>query len=538
MKNSEVTPNLKMTSQDPIMVKAADALLRQDIGEAEKICRAVLKKDPLNVNAMCMLGDIALRLGVIRDSLNLLERCLELAPDYHLARIHYANALFKKRDYKQSLKQLQSLPEKQANELGPKSLQANVLSQLGRHEEAMEIYQTLTEMDNIPPRIHVSLAHAHKTVGQHDEAVTAYRKAIELDPSLGEAYWSLANLKTAKFNDRELEQMKEQAAAENINRDDFVHLCFALGKALEDRKQYDEAFNHYQRGNQIKKRLVRYDARQNQRDMEKTVEFFTPELMEKFAGHGCPAADPIFIVGLPRAGSTLLEQILASHSLVEGTQELGEIISIVRRLAGPQAAENKSAYPDMLNGLAAADLTELGAEYIERTRVYRTTDAPYFIDKMPNNFAHTGFIKLILPNAKIIDARRNPLDCCVSGFKQLFARGQRFTYDQRDIAQYYVDYVRVMAHWQKVLPGGVLQMIHEDVLTDTEEKINEMLAFCGLPFEAACMKFYQTDRAVRTASSEQVRQPINKKGLDVWRNFADHLTPMQEILGDLVENYR
>lgn len=523
----------------PDLVAAADALLDKNIERAEKLCRKVLKADPLNVNAMCLLAMIGIRLGQHKDAVHLLERCLQLAPDFHTARLHYANALSKQRKYQNALTEMKKVAHPVCESFMAVTLRANILSQLGDHEEAVQLYQTLTKNKQHPPppRVFMSLAHGLKTLGKQKEAITAYRQALAGDPLLGEAYWSLANLKTVTFTAKDIKAMRKAAADKHIGREDFFHLCFALGKALEDKGDYEESFLHYKRGNMIKKRLVKYNRNRHYEDTQRLKAFFTPALFKAKAKQGDMAKDPIFILGLPRAGSTLLEQILASHSQIDGTHELSEIISIARRLGGRKSAPEKTQYPHILDQFEPRQLADLGAEYIERTKIYRA-GAPYFIDKMPNNFSHIGLIHLILPNAKIIDARRNPMDCCFSVFKQLFARGQHFSYSLQDIAYYYKNYVDLMRHWQKTLPNRILLVCHEDVLFDTEAQVRRLLDYCNLPFEESCLRFYETKRAVRTASSEQVRQPINTKGFESWRNFESQLAPMQAILGDLQTDYK
>ncbi len=375
-----------------------------------------------------------------------------------------------------------------------------------------------------------------KTLGRNSEGIEAYRTAISYAPAMGEAYFSLANLKTFRFDEKEISAMRRQVKDGTKNVEDYYHLCFALGKALEDRKQYDESFACYRRGNAVRRKTVQWDRDANHENLQRLIKFFDTELFDNRRGRSARHAVPIFIVGLPRAGSTLLEQILASHSQVEGTMELPDIISIARRLSGKKSSADESRYPDVLSELTPEQLSELGDEYIERTRIQRS-GAPFFTDKMPNNFPHIGLIHLILPNAKIIDARRHPLGCCFSGFKQLFARGQNFSYDLTDIGQYYRDYVDLMNHWDQVLPGRVLRMQYESVVADTESQVRRLLDYCGLPFEEDCLRFYETERAVRTASSEQVRQPIYSAAVEQWRHYLPHLDPLIEALGPAMDGY-
>ena len=386
------------------------------------------------------------------------------------------------------------------------------------------------------PRAQMNYGHTLKTVGRLDEAIEAYRRCIALNPAIGEAYWSLANLKTYRFTDAEVARMREQLAATKGNAEDQAHLAFALGKALEDRGAFDEAFQCYDRGNRIRKVKHRHDIRINVFDTARQMKTLTAEFFAARQRWGCPAPDPIFIVGLPRSGSTLLEQILASHSQVQGTAELVDVIQIARRLGQKSRQNPASNYPEVLATLDADRLRELGEGYIASTRVQRN-DRPYFIDKMPNNFRHVGLIHLMLPNAKIIDARRHPMACCFSNFKQLFASGQTFTYGLEEIGKYYRDYVFLMDHWDRVLPGRVLRVEHEELVADTEAQIRRLLDYCGLPFEEQCLRFWETERAVRTPSSEQVRQPIYRSGLEQWRHFEKHLGPLKVALGPVLERY-
>jgi tetratricopeptide (TPR) repeat protein len=383
----------------------------------------------------------------------------------------------------------------------------------------------------------MSYGHTLKTVGRLEESIEAYRKCIRLSPEVGEAYWSLANLKTFRFSDEDIDNMRQQVTSEGGDADDQSHLAFALGKALEDRGDYDESFHFYRRGNAIRRIEHRHNPQVNVLDSVRQVRTFDKTFFEQREGWGCHSAEPIFVVGLPRAGSTLLEQILASHSQVEGTTELQDIIAISRKLGGRSRQNPAGKYPEILAQMSAEEFRELGESYLETTRIQRT-GSPFFIDKMPNNFRHIGLIHLILPNSKIIDARRHPMGGCFSGFKQLFAHGQTFTYGLEDIGKYYRDYVRLMDHWDAVLPGRVHRVQYEDMVSDTENQIRALLDYCGLEFEEQCLRFYETERAVRTPSSEQVRKPIYKEGMEQWRNYEAHLGPLKEALGpEIRERY-
>jgi len=512
------------------LVKATNFVFGGKLGKAEPICREFLKRHPTNVSAIRLLADIGIKLGRLDDAEALLGRCLELAPDFHMARFNYANLLFKKLRYEPALVEVNKLIEALPDHPSHWMLKASILGRIDDLEGAIEIYQKILADYPNQGRGWLSLGHVLKTVGRQDEAVDAYRMAIEVKPGMGEAYWSLANLKTFRFSADTIEVMRREVLSEGGKADDYYHLYFSLGKALEDENRFEEAFEAYRRGNLIRRKTVRWDADEHHDNMRELMNFFEPPLFDNRVGQGCQSPDPIFIVGLPRAGSTLLEQILASHSQVEGTMELPDIISIARRLSGKKKRDEKSLYPQVLADMKPGQLRELGEEYLDRTRIHRS-DSPYFIDKMPNNFSHVGMIHLILPNAKIIDARRHSLACCFSGFKQLFASGQNFTYSMEEISRYYRDYVELMEHWDKVLPGRVLRMNYEDVVADIETEVHRLLDHCGLPFESACLEFHKTERAVRTASSEQVRQPLYSGAVEQWRNFEPWLGPVAEALG-------
>ena len=497
----------------------------------------VLKRDPLNVNAMRLLAEIGMEVGRLEDAEALLVRALELAPDFRLARGSYANVLARRGKFEAALAELNALLAAEPDQPGYLILKANTLVRIGDHETAIAIYREVLARIPDTAGVQMSLGHSLKTVGHQDQAIAAYTAARLLRDDLGDAYWSLANLKTFRFSDDDLDTMRAVAGRETTGREDYFHLAFALGKALEDRGEFEESFTWYRRGNAIKRRLIAYSADENHSDVARISDYFSKDVFEARRNAGCQDRAPIFIVGLPRAGSTLLEQILASHSAVEGTQELPDIISIARRIADKKRSDDQSSYPGGLTRLSDADLTALGEEYIERTRIHRT-GAPFFIDKMPNNFAHIGLIRLILPNATIIDARRHPVACCFSGYKQLFAKGQNFTYNLTDIGRYYADYVGLMRHWKEVLPGHVLRVQYEDMVADTQAQVRRLLDHCGLPFEDNCLRFYENRRAVKTASSEQVRQPIFTSGLDQWENFEPWLSPLKAALGDTLVTYK
>ena len=528
--NAAYRPRVRLAARDALLVKAGGALLAGKPGIAEGLCRQCLKKDPTNVSAIRMLADVAIRLGRQDDAEKLLARCLELAPDFHLARNNYAHLLFKTFRYREALAEIDRAIAAEPNSASHRLLKASILARIGEAEAAIDIYKRVIERDPDQPRTRMSMGHALKTLGRQADAIAAYQSAAKLAPGLGEAYWSLANLKTFKFDDAQIAAMRKEIDQGPESIDDRYHLSFALGKALEDRGEYDESFHCYAQGNAARRKTVRWDADQHARNLDEHQALFSEEWLARAGLCGHPSTAPIFIVGLPRAGSTLLEQILASHSMVEGTMELPDIISIARRLSRKQSRSDASQYPSILGRMGADELAELGAEYLRRTEMYRS-GTPYFIDKMPNNFAHIGLIHLILPNARIIDARRYSMACCFSAYKQLFASGQNFSYSQEEIGRYYRDYVRFMDHWDRVLPGRVLRVNYEDVVADTEAEVRRMLDYCGLTFQESCLRFYRNERAVRTASSEQVRQPIYADAVEQWRHYERHLTPLKDRLG-------
>lgn len=511
------------------VLSAIDLVAQNKLLKAEEICRAFLQTHPSHVEAMRVLADIGVRLGILEDAEFLLESAVEFEPDNIEARMDYVQMLRKRQKFTAAVDEAEKLLARSPDNPQMRSLCAITRMQTGDFDIALKM---LDEVLNAVPGDAATLTtkgHALKTCGRSTEAVTAYQDAMRHHPEHGEAYYSLANLKTYQFSDADLQRMRAQEQNSNLGYMDRVYLNFALAKAYEDRSDYQTSFMHYERGNRLKKAQSRYDASAMHAEFEATKRICSKPLFEQHSNHGCSAPDPIFILGLPRAGSTLLEQILSSHSQVDGTLELPNILSLSQRLRRRKGSTH-NGYPEVLTELTADELASFGAQYIEDTRIHRDR-APCFIDKMPNNFRHIGLIKLILPNARIIDARRSAMACCFSGYKQLFAEGQEFSYDLEDIGHYYCDYISLMDHWNSVLPGHVLQVNHEDVVEDLEREVRRVLEFCNLPFEDACLKYYETDRSVRTPSSEQVRQPIFSDGVEQWRHFEPWLQPLQTVLG-------
>jgi tetratricopeptide (TPR) repeat protein len=529
--------HIQASVNDPALMAAAAALCENEIPTAEHLLREHLKAHPTDVAAIRMLAEVGGRLGRNGDSEMLLERCLELAPGFDAARHNYAVVLHRQDKSAQAIAQIDRLLQGDPRNPGYLNLKAAALGRIGDYERALELYDSVLKTRPDQPKIWMSYGHALKTAGRQDEGVAAYRRSLALEPSLGEAYWSLANLKTVRFSDADTAAMETQLARPDLGDDDRLHLHYALGKALEDAKLWGPSFEHYAAGAAIRRTQIDYDADEATRRVARSKSLFTPAFFAERAGMGCDAPDPIFVVGLPRSGSTLVEQILSSHSQVEGTMELAEIISISRDLAGRRLKGEPSRYPEALAELDAGELKALGERFLERTRIQRRTSKPLFIDKMPNNFAHIGMIRLILPNAKIVDARRHPMASCFSAFKQHFARGQNFSYDLDEIGRYWRDYAELMAHFDAVAPGAVHRVLYERMVDDVEGQTRALLAHCGLTFEDACLRFYENERAVRTASSEQVRQPIYREGVEQWRHYAPWLGPLKAALGPALEEY-
>jgi tetratricopeptide (TPR) repeat protein len=503
------------------------ALNENRLDIAERLLKPHLKEDPFDPAAIRMLAELAGRIGRWRDAENLLRRAVELAPAWVPAKANLALVLGRLGRPAEALELLDEVFASDPDDLGHWNLKAATLGRLGDFDEGIKMYEGVLQRAPDQPRVWLSYGHMLKTVGRQAEGVAAYRRAIALKPGLGEAWWSLANLKTVRFDESDIDAMKAALQAPGLGDEDRFHLDFALGKAMHDAGRAGEAFAHYSKANALRLKSQPYRSDEITRTVDRCIEKFTVEAFAERQG-GCEAPDPIFIVGMPRAGSTLVEQILSSHSLVEGTSELPDI---------PALARKPGIYPKGILDASSDERRALGEEYLKRAGVQRRTAKPFFIDKLPNNWLFVPFIQLILPDAKIIDARRHPLGCCFSNFRQHFARGQAFTYSLEDVGRYYADYARLMGHVDAVLPGRVHRVIYERMVEDTETEVRKLLDYCGLEFEPACLEFYKTDRAVRTASSEQVRQPIYRDATDEWRAYEAHLGPLKEALGAVLETY-
>jgi tetratricopeptide (TPR) repeat protein len=510
----------------PRLIEAALALHENRLDVAERLLKAHLKDDPFDARAIRMLAELAGRIGRLNDAETLLRRAVELAPGFTAARANLALVVGRLGRPAEALALLEDVFAAEPDEIGHFNLKAATLGRLGDFDEAISLYEAVLAKAPRQARVWLSYGHMLKTVGRQADGVAAYRRAIAIKPELGEAWWSLANLKTVRFSEADTAAMLAALEKPAISDEDRFHLQFALGKAMHDAGETASAFRHYAAGNALRRSSQPYRAAEITRAVDRSIEAFTAEALQ--APGGAEARDPIFVVGMPRAGSTLVEQILASHPLVEGTSELPDI---------PALARKSGAYPGNILSLTGDERRTLGEEYLKRSSVQRRTDRPIFIDKLPNNWLYVPFIHLILPNARIVDARRHPLGCCLSNFRQHYARGQAFTYDLTELGIYYRDYVRLMAHVDRVLPGGVHRVIYERMVDDTETEVRALLDACGLPFDPACLDFHRTERAVRTASSEQVRQPIYRDAADEWRRYDEYLDPLRDALGPIVESY-
>ncbi len=528
-KSFELNPERKMTAH------AAELQRDGRLEEAEQLYREVIRRNPRNVDAMRMLGRIALGAKRNADAERLFRRAVSIAPDFVGAWFDLGRVLKDTDSHEEALACYRRVIELQPDNPRGHFMLAGVLAPAGRTFEAIESYQRALALEADHPGALLGLGHVLKTVGRLEEAIDAYRACIRCRPDNGGSYWSLANLKTYRLDDDDIEAMQSRLESEELGDTSRVNFLFALAKAYEDRGDYERAWDYYATGNATQRAHEYYDPVQTEFINDAIVDVFDAELLADKSGGGDPDRAPIFIVGLPRSGSTLIEQILASHSAVEGTSELPYLGRVATSLNRNRA--DGINYPQAVRELTPANFLALGGDYLRRAGRHRVEGARRFIDKMPNNFPTIGFLHLILPNAKIIDARRHPLDSCLSCYRQLFARGQPFTYDLTDIGEYFLQYQRLMDHWQNVLPDRVLTVQYEELVGDFETQTRRLLDYCELPFEDACLKFYETERPVRTPSSEQVRRPIYRSSIGFWRNYEAHLGELREVLAPCLDRY-
>jgi tetratricopeptide (TPR) repeat protein len=525
----------------PEIIQAGSLFADGEFVRAERVLRIYLAQQGEHIEAMRLLGRVCIARGLRDDAELLLEAVVQRVPGYRAARADYARALLDQHKYVRSRQEIQELLELDPGNRAYLRQYGEACIRLGDYEPGISLYRRLLKVAQ-PGRetaeLQFWIAFSLRAQGRQTEAIQGYRAAIAAWPDSGEAWWSLANLKTYHFSLDDIARMRSAEAAPATSVVDRYHLCFALGKALEDQKNYADSWVYYERGNALKHAEVRYLPRLAEAHGRLSRQVCTREFFETRRGWGVADADPIFILGLTRSGSTLIEQILASHSEVEGTQELADIQRIVMALRGRDTDLKNPRYPGVLAELGPQDFRTFGERFLADTRIYRQTQRPFFIDKLPDNFRDIGLIHLMLPNAKIIDARREPMACCFGNLKQLFSGGQEFSYSIGDIAHYYRNYLELMRHWNVALPGRMLTVHHEDVVDDLEGSVRRILDFCGLRFQPACLEFHKTERNVRTASSEQVRQPISREGVDQWRNYESWLGPLKDGLGDALTTYR
>lgn len=511
--------------------EATRLFVRGKFREAEALAKELVTNNPQDVNAALLLARLAIKARCFKDAQEILEKIIEVAPGFIAAWHDLSTVLKELHLYEEAVEILVKALDVDANNPLTHYYMGAALAMAAKPHDAIKSYQRAVELDPRLPGGHIGLGHVLKTVGDQAGGIEAYERAIELRPNYGETYYSLANLKTFRFSSEQISSMETRLGNEKLPTECRVHFAFALAKAYEDAGDFDRSFEHYELANHLHRETIAYDPVQTQVGHERMREVFSEAFFSALdRDSGCSDPDPIFIVGLPRSGSTLLEQILASHSQVDGTSELHDVSLIAQSI---RRSREGSVFPQSVATMSSRELEALGRAYISQTRQYRGA-APFFTDKMPNNFAYVGFIKAILPNAKIIDARRDPMDSCFGCFKQHFAKGQTFTYDLFELAEFYLEYDALMDYWDAVLPGQVLRVQYETVVSDLDNQVKRILDFCGLPFEEACLNFHETKRAVRTASSEQVRQPIYSSAVGTWQRFQPHLEGLREILQPLL----
>jgi len=529
---------------NPVRKKLALAAEHQNAGrlaEAEQLFKEVLRSSPANVDALRFLGTIALHKQQIYEAERLFRRAIANAPDFVMAQLDLGRALKEQNRLEEAIEQFKKVIKLEPGNVPAHHLMASALSLTARTYESIEVYQRVLELQPKHAGAMLGLGHVLKTVGRQEDAIEAYRNCIRHLPQNGETWWSIANLKTYRLTDEDIQQMESMVSNSDddgpeITEESTVNILFSLAKAFEDRGNYQKAWDYYEEGNSRRRVLEIYDPVRTETMNDEMVKVFNREFLSANTGLGNPSAEPIFVVGLPRSGSTLIEQILASHSQVEGTSEL-PYAGLVATSLNRNRADGVN-YPHAVHELGEDHFKRLGSEYLEFAQIHRTEGKPFFIDKMPNNFPTVGFLHLILPNAKIIDARRYPLDSCLSCYRQLFARGQSFTYDLTDIGEYFLQYERMMDHWHEVLPDRCLTVQYEEVVTDFENQVRRLLEYCELPYEEACINFHETERPVRTASSEQVRQPVYSKSVNFWRNHEANLGELIEVLKPALPRYQ
>ena len=517
---------------DQSLATASEHLDAGDLENAERILRERVIQTPTDATALLLWARLLKALAYYAAAEEMLELALEVQPQFHDARIDLASEMQRQSRPNEALEQVDRVLSGEPGNRAALNIKAAALSRAGSYDGSLAIYQRLIEEAPEDASLWSSYGHVLKTVGRSDEGLQAMRKAVEMDPASGPAWWHLSNLKVARFSPDDLRQMEMALHGRGTSEENRYHLHFALGKAMEDEGKYEAAFRHYEAGNELRKRSLDYDPDDITTEVDDLCRLFTADFLKEREGWGCTAADPIFVLGMPRAGSTLVEQILASHSQIEGTMELSDLAAVART-----AGRTERDFLDRVKSFSAEQFAAMGQQYLDQTRLFRLEGKPRFIDKMPNNWLMAPLIHLMLPNARIIDARRNPMACGFSNFKQHYAYGQAFSYDLGWFGRYYRDYVRLMAHVDRVLPGRVHRLIHEELVRNPDDEIRRLLDYVGVPFEESCLRFHETERAVKTPSAEQVRRPLSAAGLEQWRNFEPWLGELHRALGDVADLY-
>jgi len=519
---------LELSPSGRTIAEASRSWHAGDAARAEELCEDVLKTDPANTDALRLLASIAIEDERYVIAEGLLKRLVKLASNHYLAHSELGRFLGDRGRIPEAIEEMQIAAKLDPNVADNHRTLGDLLSVVGNTEDALAAYEAALQIEPANAAALAGRGHALRILGRSAEAIAAYEQCTSQRPDVGDAWWSLATMRGYAFSDEQMSTMRQQLESEDGDANTRIHMAFALARAAESQDRYDEAWTHYQHGSRLKRAQVKYDPVTTEMTHNSMIQTCDSELLERSGSADFSEPGPIFVLGMPRSGSTLVEQILASHSMVEGSGELPYIVMLTSALGGTQ--QDTKRYPEALDDMTADQVLAIGESYLYHTRSHREQKLPYFTDKMPANFTHVGLIHMALPHARIIDARRHPLDTCIGNFRQLFAQGKNMTYDLYELAEYYLEYDRIMAHWDTVLPGRVLRVRYEDVVADLEGQTRRLLDYCGLPYEDACLNFHRNERPVNTASSEQVRQPIYADSVGYWKNYESQLDEIKEIL--------
>lgn len=521
--------------RDPRLLASLKAMEAGRGAEAKRTLSKYLVKHPRDPDALNLMAEVAHRAGRLQEAEACLARCVHWMPDHEVYRYNYVHVLLKMNKLEGALIETEILLKNNPRNPLYRNLKGSLLKKMERYPEAVAWYRLLAEDYPESSLIQCELGGALRSLGGHrEECTAAFLRASELTPGLGRVWWNLASLKTFRFSESQIAEMETQLRGSALSAESRAELHYALGKAYDDVRNYEKAFGHYSRGNALRRVALDYDPDSTSRMVSWAERVFTPELFRLRAEAGCKSREPIFVLGMQRAGSTLVEQILGSHSAMEGAGELNFILRLVAEDVMPKSGPD---YPNGMDRIEPSDLKAIGEKYLEYAATKRNLGRPYFVDKCPFNLWHVGLIHLILPNAKIIDARRHPLACCFANFTMSFAFGPPLSYKQTEIGRFYADYVRLMAHFDRVMPGKIHRVIYERLVADLEGEVRRMLDYLELPFEQSCLEYYKNERAFNSLSNEQVRSPIFSEGVDRWRNFEPWLGPMKAALGPVLDAY-